>query len=79
MNPLKFLISQRSNAPSTTSINAIEQDDPVLGQFLNFLAHDIANHPERLRPVEAALVERLQKLTGNIQVDLNAELSAHDE
>jgi len=33
----------------------------------------------QLRGQSQNLVERLQKLTGNIQVDLNAELSAHDE
>lgn len=62
-----------------TRASDIEQDDPILGQFLNFLAHDIANRPERLRPVETAFVQRLQKLAGNIQVDLNAQLLADDE
>lgn len=57
----------------------VEHGDPVLGQFLNFLASDIANHPERLRPVEAAFVQRLQSLAGDIQVDLNTQLSADDE
>lgn len=56
-----------------------EGDDPVLGQFLGFLARDIASHPERLRAVDAGLVQRLQSLVGGIEVDLDAALSADDE
>ncbi|MFN9747913.1 MAG: type II toxin-antitoxin system PrlF family antitoxin [Burkholderiales bacterium] len=56
-----------------------EEDDPVLGQFLGFLARDIASHPERLQTVDASFVQRLQSLTGSIEVDLDASLSADDE
>ena len=62
-----------------TRSEASEGDDPVLGQFLGFLARDIASHPERLQPVDAAFVQRLQALTGGIEVDLDAALSADDE
>ncbi len=54
-------------------------DDPVLGQFLGFLARDIASHPERLQAIDAGFVRRLQSLTGGIEVDLDAALSANDE
>ena len=54
-------------------------DDPVLGQFLGFLSRDISNHPERLQGVDDSLVQRLQSLTGGIEVDLDAPLSADDE
>lgn len=54
-------------------------DDPVLGQFLGFLARDIASHPERLQTIDPAFVRRLQSLTGGIEVDLDAALSADDE
>jgi antitoxin PrlF len=56
-----------------------EEDDPVLGQFLGFLARDIANHPERLQAVDAALVQRLRSLVGHIEVDLDAALLEEDE
>lgn len=62
-----------------TRADAAESDDPVLGAFLGFLAHDIANHPERLDSVDASLVQRLQSLVGSVEVDLDAELSADDE
>lgn len=56
-----------------------KEDDPVLGQFLSFISRDIANHPERLRAIDASLVQRLQSLTSDIEVDLDAPLSADDE
>jgi len=56
-----------------------EGDDPVLGPFLDFLARDLANHPERLRAVDAGLVQRLQSLVSGLEVDLDAALPADDE
>lgn len=62
-----------------TRAGASEGDDPVLGQFLEFLARDIALHPEQLQAIDASFVQRLQSLTGGIEVDLDAPLSADDE
>lgn len=59
-----------------TRAEAAAEDDPLLGQFLSFLAHDITRHPERLQSVDAGLVQRLQSL---VEVDLDAALSADDE
>jgi len=56
-----------------------EREDPVLSEFIGFLARDIANHPERLRAMDANFVQRLQSLTDGIEVDLGAALSADDE
>ncbi|MCC5874012.1 MAG: type II toxin-antitoxin system PrlF family antitoxin [Gammaproteobacteria bacterium] len=56
-----------------------EEDDPVLGRFLDFLAHDITCHPERLQSLDAGLVHRLQSLVGGIEVDLDEALSANGE
>lgn len=54
-------------------------EDPVLEHFLNFLAQDIADHPERLQALDADLVERLQSLIGGIELDLDAALQTDDE
>lgn len=62
-----------------TRAEAAEGDDPLLGQFLGFLARDIASHPERLQAVDAGFVQRLQSLVGGIEADLDAPLSADDE
>jgi len=60
-----------------TRVEASDGDDPVLGQFLGFLAADITRHPERLQAVDAGLVQRLRSLVG--VVDLDAALSEDDE
>jgi antitoxin PrlF len=56
-----------------------EGDDPALAPFLGLLARDIAEHPERLRTVDAGLVQRIQALVSLSDVDLDAPLSADDE
>lgn len=53
--------------------------DPVLGQFLTFLARDMAAHPERLQAVDAGLVQRLRALTDGVEIELDAPLPADDE
>ncbi|MCA3416404.1 MAG: type II toxin-antitoxin system PrlF family antitoxin [Roseomonas sp.] len=62
-----------------TRAAAAEAEDPLLGQFLGFLANDIARHPERLQAVDAGLAARLHALVGDVEVDLDAALSADDE
>ena len=60
-------------------VETAEEDDPVLGQFLDFLSRDIANHPERLQSIDAGFVQRLRVLTCGVEVDLDVALSADDE
>lgn len=62
-----------------TRAEAADDDDPVLGQFLGFLARDMAQHPERLQALQPGLVARLQGLVGELEVDLDAPLSEDDE
>ena len=62
-----------------TRADASAGDDPVLGQFLGFLARDLASHPERLMAVDAALVQRLRSLVGDVEVELDVALPADDE
>ncbi|MFT3717915.1 type II toxin-antitoxin system PrlF family antitoxin [Pseudorhodoferax sp.] len=57
-----------------TRAAAQEDDDPVLAAFLEFLAHDIAAHPERLRPLDAGFAERLRALSSGVEVDLDAPI-----
>jgi antitoxin PrlF len=62
-----------------TRAECSEGDDPVLGQFLTFLAGDIASHPERLQAIDARLVQRIQSLVGGTEVDLGTALPADNE
>jgi antitoxin PrlF len=50
----------------------------VLAGFLDFLARDIAAHPEHLQIVDANLVARVRALVGDIDVDLHAPLPVDD-
>ena len=62
-----------------TRVSDNENDDPVLGQFLGFLAHDIASHPSHLQWVSSGFVQRVQSLVGEVDVDLETPLSEDDE
>lgn len=62
-----------------TRATAAESDDPLIGQFLSFLAQDVERHPQRLQAMDAGLVQRARALVGGMRVDLDAPLSADDE
>jgi antitoxin PrlF len=53
--------------------------DPVLGEFLNFLARDLGNNPQRLQAVSADLVSQVQSLISGVDLDLDAPLLDEDE
>lgn len=54
-------------------------EDPVLENFLGFLARDIASHPEHLQMIDRGLFNRIQSLVGGLEVNVDAPLSADDE
>ena len=53
-------------------------DDPALVPFLDFLARDVVEHPERLQTIDAGLAQRIQALVCSVEVELDAPLSADD-
>ncbi|BCR23420.1 type II toxin-antitoxin system PrlF family antitoxin [Pseudomonas aeruginosa] len=55
------------------------EDDPAIGQFLSFLAHDIAANPQHLQAIDSNLVARIHSLVDSNEIDLDAPLSADDE
>jgi antitoxin PrlF len=75
---IQYVIRPSGEVVLTRASDA-ESDDPVLGQFLGFLARDIATHPERLQSVSSTFIQRVQSLVGEVKVDLDAPLSADDE
>ena len=62
-----------------TRADASESPDPVLGQFLTFLAKDLADHPEHIQAVDSEWVQRIHSLVGTIEVDFDTSLSADNE
>jgi antitoxin PrlF len=53
--------------------------DPLLGQFLNFLARDIEKNPKYVQAISADLVSRAQLLISEVEVDLDAPVSDENE
>ncbi len=51
-----------------------EENDPVIGRFLEFLARDMTNEPAGIRPVPKSLVSRGKALVRGVEVDLDAPL-----
>lgn len=66
-----------STVPAQTP--AQEEEGPTLQAFLAFLAKDMDEHPERLRPLDMKLFERIRELTKGIEVDLDAPLPEDDD
>lgn len=56
-----------------------QKTDPVLEQFLSFLAQDISKNPQHVQVVNNELVSRIQSLVADVKVDLNSPLSEEDE
>lgn len=53
--------------------------DPVLDQFLSFLAVDMRSHPEKLQPLTASMAQSVASLVADVAVDLDGALSDEDE
>lgn len=56
-----------------------ENNDPLLGQFLNFLARDVQTNPQHLQSVSSNLVNRIKALVAQVDLDLDAPLTDEDE
>jgi antitoxin PrlF len=68
-------------APGQMLVSAIapsreesEENDPVLEAFLAFLAKDMEDHPEQIKPLSADLMERIERLTQGMTVDPDEDL-----
>jgi len=60
-------------------LSRADEDDPILTDFLNFLANDIKAHPEHIKPINSALFNRANSLIADMKVDLDAPLNEEDE
>lgn len=57
----------------------VEASDPVIQNFLAFLAADMTARPEALQPVSMAWLKEAQNLVKDVVVDLDAPLDPSDE
>ncbi|GHB12348.1 type II toxin-antitoxin system PrlF family antitoxin [Salinicola rhizosphaerae] len=53
--------------------------DPVITSFLHFLQSDMQKNPENLRFLTTATLAEAQRLTANIEVDLDEKLPEDDD
>lgn len=52
-----------------------ENEDPIIEQFLHFLAKDMAHNPSQIKPLDISLMSRASSLTAGMDVDLDAPLT----
>jgi antitoxin PrlF len=55
------------------------ESDPILDNFLNFLAKDMKDNPEYIQAVSSDMVDRAKSLVGDVDIDLDAPLLDEDE
>lgn len=67
-------IVQPDGAVLLARAEASEENDPVVGKFLAFLAHDMEVRPTQIRSIDPALVRRARSLVKGIKLDLDAQL-----
>jgi len=51
-----------------------EEDDPVLGPFLALIAKDMAENPQKIKPLDETLMKEIAALTAGIEVDSDEDL-----
>lgn len=56
-----------------------QESDPVLSEFLSFVARDMQAHPEKLEPLSASLRKSVDALVQGVEIDLDAPLLDEDE
>ena len=54
--------------------NRSAAEDPVLGSFLAFLAADMQQYPEGIRPLDARENARIEKLVAGAKTSIDEEL-----
>ncbi len=72
-------VVQPDGAVLLTRAEATEENDPVVGKFLAFLAHDMEAQPTQIRGISPALMRRARSLVKGVKVDLDAPLPPEDE
>ncbi len=55
-------------------VDSVSDNDPVLEEFLRFLAKDITRNPEKLEPLNGGFLDRIKALVADVEVDLNEPL-----
>ena len=74
-----FVMTGQSHYLSTTPSISGQNMSDAEAAFLTFLAKDIAENPHRLVAIDQEVVRNIEKLVGDVDIDLDAALSMDDE
>lgn len=58
--------------------DSVSASDPVLEEFLRFLARDITKNPQKLEPLDVGFLDRIRALVADVEVDLNEPLDRRE-
>jgi len=74
-------ISYRIQANGEVVISRLDQDedDPLIGAFLEFITQDIEQNPQHLHPISSDLVTQVQSLVEGVDFDLDAPLPEEED
>lgn len=75
----KILFTVQANGQVSLSKVDETHSDPLIDDFLNFLAKDIKQNPQHLTPVNQTLIDSIAPLIANVEVDLNKPLPDEEE
>jgi antitoxin PrlF len=57
----------------------VDQDDPVLRRFLQFLANDMVSRPGHVRALDRKLARRIRSLVKGVRIKLDEPLNPDSE
>ena len=60
-------------------ISRVEQNDPIIDKFLNYLTQDIAKNPQNIQAISSNLLSHVHSLVAEVEIDLDAPLTDEDE
>lgn len=74
---IKYAI--QSDGSVVISRAASQQNDPIIGEFLAFIARDMLANPGKVEPLSASMRESVDALVQGVEIDLDAPLLDEDE
>jgi antitoxin PrlF len=75
----KIKYSIQSDGSVVISRAEAQENDPMLGEFLSFLARDIQANPEKIEPLSVSMRKNVDELIEGVEIDLNTQLLDEDE
>lgn len=76
---VRYVLMDDKTVVLTRSEEGDQHGDPIIADFLAFLASDMQENPGNVRPVPQDLLTRARDLTDGVNVDLDAPLDPNDE